>query len=366
LWRNPKHGTKSHKSFMKFPPIFSRSLLLAATLAGASVAQAAPPSTEPLPLNEVKFWASQLQETQAPGGADALAASKYDMLVVEPARTEQEYSLFNTAAMVSQLKASTAHDGVHRKLVIAYVNAGEAENPRWYWKWSQDWKQGHSKPADWPSFILKPDPEGWGGNFPVAYWDPAWKQIVITGKNAAPDKWRDYVSVVDETIRDGFDGIYLDWVEGYDDPGIVAAAKQAKVDPAAEMVKFINEIRAYAQKRNPHFLIIVQNGAELIEDAPEIIEAVDALSQEHIWAKGGSDVEWDNPAGYDSPTDPEDTAATLKVLKLFRHHGKPVFNIEYAVTKAPGLYKLSRENGLVPYCSRSGLSQLSTTPPPEY
>lgn len=351
---------------MKTPGLkFTSFCFLAAAVVSAYCAQAAPP-TDPLPIKDVKFWASQIQETQSPGAADTLAASKYDMLVVEPARTEQEYSLFNTAALVSQLKASAAHDGQHRKLVIAYINAGEAESPRWYWKWSQTWNQGKPKPADWPEFILKPDPEGWGGNFPVAYWDPAWKEIIITGKQGAPDKWRDYVSVLDETIRDGFDGVYVDWVEGYDDPGIVAAAKKAGLNPASEMVKFINEMRAYAHKRNPNFLIIVQNGADLIMDAPEIVEAVDALAQEHVWAKGGSDVEWSDPAGYDRPADAEDTETLLKVLRLFRHSGKPVFNIEYAVSKAPGIYKLSKENGLIPYCTRSSLSQLTTTPPPEY
>lgn len=52
----------------------------------------------------------------------------------------------------------------------------------WYWTWTKDWPQSQPLPADWPDYILTSDPDGWEGNYPVAYWDERWKDIVIYGQ----------------------------------------------------------------------------------------------------------------------------------------------------------------------------------------
>ena len=94
---------------------------------------------DPIPLDQVKYWAYQLQDINTPGTVDSLVASHYDMLVLEPTRTDwsSDDKYFNTSEMVKQLKNSFAHDRVHRKLVIAYIDIGEAEDWRWYWNWSK-------------------------------------------------------------------------------------------------------------------------------------------------------------------------------------------------------------------------------------
>ena len=45
-------------------------------------------SIEPLPLSEVTYWAYQIQDISEPGAVDKLADSRYDMLVLEPTRTD--------------------------------------------------------------------------------------------------------------------------------------------------------------------------------------------------------------------------------------------------------------------------------------
>ena len=50
--------------------------------------------------------------------------------------------------MVERLKQSSAHDGTHRKLIIAYIDIGEADDWRWYWNWSQEWQEGDPLPDD--------------------------------------------------------------------------------------------------------------------------------------------------------------------------------------------------------------------------
>ena len=96
---------------------------------------------KPLSLNQIRFWAYQIQDINTSGAIDRLTYSHYDMLVLEPTRTDwsSDDKYFDTKAMVEELKNTKAHDGIHRKLIIAYIDIGKAEDWRWYWKWSREW-----------------------------------------------------------------------------------------------------------------------------------------------------------------------------------------------------------------------------------
>lgn len=315
-------------------------------------------------LSSVTTWAYQLQGLEQGGAIDALVESTYDLVVLEPSRTVQGASDFDTAGMVARLKNSTGRDGRTRKMVIAYIDIGQAENWRWYWTWSTDWPAGEPRPADWPDWIVGVDPAGWAGDFTVAFWDPAWKDIMMTGANHPATADRDYVSMLDEVIRDGFDGVYLDWVEAYADDAVIQAAEQDGVDPVEEMVRFIGGIRAYGRQRNPDFIVIQQNSASLIEEDPAILDVVDAIGQEDTWFGGEANAEWDDPAGYGQAQTAEDTAETQRLLALYQAAGKKVFTIDYTVDQAAEVYAESAARGWVPYCTRTSLDRLTTTPPP--
>jgi len=321
---------------------------------------------EPLPLKRVAFWAYQIQGLEEEGAVDALAASCYDMLVLEPTRTDAESANFDTRGMVQRLKGSLANDGVHRKLVIAYVNIAEAEDWRWYWTWSQDWDCRPPKPRDWPSYILACDPDGWTGNYPVAYWQADWKDIIVYGRNRQPGPGRDYASALDELLLDGFDGIYLDWVEGYEDASVMAAARQAGVDSAAEMVELIREIRDYARSRQPGFLVVQQNAAALAGDHPELLGLIDAIAQEGVWYDGIATDDWEDAEGYDAPIEPDLTDYYTGHLQRYLDAGSPVFVCEYALRHAATAYANAYRHGYVPYVTRRSLGALTTTPPPAY
>jgi cysteinyl-tRNA synthetase len=316
-------------------------------------------------LKEVNTWAYQLQGLSEPGAVDTLAASPYDMLVLEPTCTdwssgEQD---FDTKGMIDRLKASVASDGIHRKLVLAYLDIGEAEDWRWYWTWSKQWREGDERPTDWPSYIIAHDPDGWEGNYPVAYWDPGWKDIIIYGKGTKSDPDRDYRSALDEVLRHGFDGVYLDWVEGYENPDVAAEARRQGLDPAGEMVGFIKEIKEYGQSVNPNFIVVQQNAAALASERPEILSWVNGIAQEAIWFDGTAFDEWDDPAAADIPQDPNLSEYYLEELANYREAGLPVFDCEYAVNYATKAYALSLGKGLIPYCTRRTLSRLTSTPP---
>ncbi len=327
--------------------------------------------SEPLALAEIQFWGYQIQALDTEGAIDALAASRYDMLVLEPTRTDAELADFDTKAMVDRLKGTKAHDGVHRKLIIAYVDIGEAEDWRWYWPWSKEDEQDQTPeaadlPDDFPDYIVARDPDGWAGNYPVAYWDDAWKDIIIYGENHGPTDDRDFTSAIDELILDGFDGIYLDWVEGFENVRVIAAAEAEGLDPAEEMIFFIEEMRDYARQRNPDFVIIQQNAAALIDGHPELLNHIDAIAQEGIWFDGSADDDWDEIEGY-WETDPQLVGEYIGFLDQYLAGGMPVFACEYALEdNAAEAYGLAAERGYVGYVTRRSLGRLTDTPPADY
>ncbi|MCD6360319.1 MAG: hypothetical protein J7M38_05580, partial [Armatimonadetes bacterium] len=83
---------------------------------GGGGGPAPPPEDRKALLDAVTTWACQLQGLERAGAVNALAASAYEMLVLEPTRTVQGSEQFDTAGMVARLKALP--DG-GRRLVLA-------------------------------------------------------------------------------------------------------------------------------------------------------------------------------------------------------------------------------------------------------
>jgi len=302
-------------------------------------------------LAAVRTWACQLQRIDEPGAVDALVASPYDLLIVEPTRSSKDLAEFDTAGMVLRLKASTGSTG-NRKLVIAYVNIGQAEEWRWYW--GGDWVAPTADAAGTPDFLLTVDPEGWAGDYPVAFWDPRWREIAFSGEGSA----------LSQVVDDGFDGVFMDWVEAYDDPHVQEAAQAAGLDPFEEMISFIGALRASARARNPEFIVVQNNGTTLSDGRPEAFEVIDAIVHEGVWYRGGAGVGWDDPVAGDEATptggEPYTTEWYVTQLQDYQRAGKVVFTLDYArqpehVVRA---YRESRALDFRPFVSLSPLDRL--------
>ena len=84
-----------------------------------------------------------------------------------------------------------------KRLVFCYMSIGEAEDYRYYWNpaWNND------KPA-W----LDEENKNWPGNYKVKYWDPNWKKIIMGSSD----------SYLDKILASGFDGVYLDIIDGFE------------------------------------------------------------------------------------------------------------------------------------------------------
>ena len=320
-------------------------------LIAPQASQAEPPPRR-MAISAVRTWMYQLQNLEDPAAVDRLAKSGYDLLVVEPTATLSANRGFDVKAMLAKLRA-----GRPDRIILAYLDAGQAETFRTYW--DKSWKPGGRNGRGSPDFILAADPDGWSGDYTVAYWDPRWQAVFATD----PD------SQVHQAMNAGFDGVYLDWIDGWDDDRVAAEARRQKVDPARAMVDFLLRIRAEARRINPGALVVQQNAYPLIDADPRLTDAIDALAVEDTWFSGKSNAGWASKAAGDVPNrsrGDDSTAGRLGRYRKFLAAGKPVLTVDYCVDggHAAHVYAEARENKLVPLVTRVSLDHLTTTPPP--
>jgi cysteinyl-tRNA synthetase len=300
-------------------------------------------------LQNAKTWMYQLQGLERPDAVEALAKSNYALLVLEPTKTVKGNEGFDTSGMVRKLH--TLPSG-KRRLLLAYLCIGEAEDYRLYW--GRNWRKPTNKKKGKPDFIIALDPDGWSGNYPVVFWDPAWKKI-----------WLGESGWVRQMALDGFDGVYLDWVEAYDHPKVRKAAESQGLDPAKEMIRFIEQIGEEGKKVKLDFLVIPQNAINLLDKDPSrYLKAIDGLGVEDTWFHGTADAKWESPAGGDQPN--EDTQAWLAQYQKFIQAGKPVFSIDYCLKpeNAAKVYEAAKKVGLRALVTRMELSAITPLPPP--
>lgn len=299
----------------------------------------------------------QIDKLQARGAVEALAASSFPMLVLESGINDKDADEEFARRLISRLRRLP--DG-RRRLLIAYIDIGQAEDYRAYW--TKDWQAPGEGGPGRPGFLLARDPDGWNGSYQVAYWDKGWQNIWL-GENG----------VVSRLARLGFDGIYLDWIDAYRDPRVVAAGRQAGLDPAREMIDFVGRLRSAGRGVSADFLVIAQNAAELIDVSPEsYAKAIDAAAFEDTWFYGRGGANWNSPKAGDLRHQDEDANWTPeKRLGLYRKYqacGLPVFTVDYCVNEknAALVYQQATVAGLRPLVTRVSLSRMTVTPPEKY
>ncbi|MFA9406868.1 MAG: cellulase family glycosylhydrolase [Anaerolineales bacterium] len=312
-------------------------------------------------LGDVRTWLYLIDVNLDDETVDQITSSSYDMVVLDYLPSEKENTDYPMDEVIEHIQNAS-----HPKLVLAYIDIGEAESYRTYWQ--DGWRVGD------PAWIAGEDPDGWEGNFPVAYWDEAWRDIWL-GENG-------YLQGI---IVAGFDGVYLDWVEAYSDENVIALAEEEGVDPIDEMIGFVADIAEYGRERSPGFVVIAQNAAELAQ-IEEYVDAIDATAQEQVWFDGGADNDppGDCPlprteASVDSDSYHESLSrvcrrqfddypeSTLHVssewylegLQAAQEEGLIIFTVDYALEpeNVALVYEVSRASGFVPFVSTRALDQ---------
>jgi cysteinyl-tRNA synthetase len=312
-------------------------------------------------LAEVETWLYLIDVNLDEDTRAAIIASDYDMVVMDPIITEMQNEDFPITETVRTFQEAG-------KLVVAYMDIGQAEDYRTYWQ--PDWRIGN------PVWIVGDDPDGWTGNYPVAFWWDEWQAI-----------WFDPQDGLLQMLLDvGFDGIYMDWVEAYSDENVVAFAETDGVAPVREIIWYIDDISAYLKAQREDFIVIAQNAAELVE-FDDYLAVIDGIAQEATWFDGAADGlepegdcpmpatddDIDTPAYRDSlsaeclyllDTDPESqlhtsTAEYIGYLTMAYDKGEIILTVDYALEPAnvAWLYAESRARGFIPFVGPRALDR---------
>lgn len=303
---------------------------------------------------EVTEWMYQIQELDDNDNIDRLDDTDYDMLVVEPGFNFTE-SPYDIDYLVSKLKQKPNGED---RILLAYIDIGQAEDYRDYWP--SNWVAPTATQAGSPDFLVTIDPDGWSGNYPVAYWDTDWQDI-WTGPNGLIEQLANY----------GFDGVYLDWVEAYDDDKVIERAEMNNINPEDEMMLFIQRIGDKGKGIKSDFLVIPQNAPYLLDADPDFYTSIiDGVATEDTWFYGEGDGEWDSSdagdlTGGERHADDYSTASRIAQSKKYLALGLPVFTVDYCIStsNAAFVYNESRANGFIPIVTRVSLSEITETPP---
>jgi len=241
-------------------------------------------------LAAVHTWAIQLRFIDR----EKLRQAPLDLIVIDHApHPKRDIEIPFLPADIAALKVKP--DG-KRRIVLAYLSVGEAERYRYYWQ--PQWETAAGRPM-W----LGAENQQWPGDYQVAFANPEWQSIIF-----GTDQ-----SYLDRIIAAGFDGVYLDRVDAFQDvedetPG----ARDA-------MVGFVSRLADHAHRTNPRFLVVMQNAEELLNLAA-LRQKLDGVAKEDFMF-GHDNTDAANPAGM--------VRETLENLRRARRAGLAVMTLEY-------------------------------------
>jgi cysteinyl-tRNA synthetase, unknown class len=247
---------------------------------------------------------------------DGVVAAPHDLLVVDNGvSVNRRFQRERRADEIARMKRRP--DGSERVL-LSYLSIGEAERYRIYWQ--QDWYD----PAKKPPWLGAENPS-WPGNYAVQYWDLDWQRRIF----GDPD------SYLERIMRQGFDGIYIDRADAF------FTWESGRASARDDMAAFVVRLAEYARKRNPQFLVVLQNAEELL-GSDELIAAVDGVAKEDLLF------------GIDKPEVPNkdgDVRWSLKYLHKAQKAGRKVLVVEYLSNPAKMTQAARRilDEGFVPY-----------------
>lgn len=249
--------------------------------------------------------------TKRAGAIAKIAAENADTFVLDAyyADSPSDAGLY-TAAELNQIRA--ANTASHPRALLCYLSIGEAENYRAYWKKEWDARNDGKVDAGAPAWLQNVNPK-WKGNYEVKYWNAEWQALIFGSDSAALDK----------IIAQGFDGVYLDIIDGFEhfENGTDNAVNpETNQTYRRDMADFVIKIATYARAKKPGFLVVPQNGTQLLDFA-DYLDAISGHGQEDLYYN-------DNRKQKPEETDPE-----VAQLKKVTAQGKAVLVTDYSKAK---------------------------------
>ena len=272
--------------------IVALTAMLSAATAGSAPAADRAAEARVARLAKVQSWTYQLQQLD-----DAkLHQQATDLVVIDYSHDGSEPREL-WPVQVARFKQKP---GGGRRIVLAYMSIGEAEDYRFYWL--ADWDV--RRPAWFMAETCK-----WPGNHVVHYWRPDWKQLIYAGPFS-------YLARIQHA---GFDGVYLDRIDAYQQ--LAPQFPKAR----AEMVAVVRGLAESAHARDPGFLVVAQNAEEMLTDR-SYRSAIDGVAKEDLlFGLGGEGVR--NPVS--------DVRASVEFLRRLTADRKPVLAVEYLTAAGP-------------------------------
>lgn len=249
-------------------------------------------------IERVDRWGCQYQNIDV----GAIAASALDLVVIEPTI---DGAAIRDASREEITRLQTKPGG-GRRLVLAYLSIGAAEEYRRYWH--KEWREAP------PPWLGAADPD-WPRSHAVRYWHADWQRLVS-------DRML-------ELVEAGYDGVFLDRVDAY-------AWHRDRPTAQQEMIAFVGRLADVARARRPNFLLIGQN-AEPLLTVPVYRDTIDAVSKESLLTglRG---------PGHENTAD--EIAWSLGYLRPAQAAGLPILAIEYPGERSTSEALAARLRGL--------------------
>lgn len=306
----------------------------------------------------VRNWGYRLQGGSKKGKSRKLAtadlaSAAHDLLVMDFSKDGSNAGAFS-ATEIAQLKKRKGANSV----IVSYISVGEASDYRDHWQ--DDWtlykdpdQRAAGDPTDKAPAWLGAWNESWPNSRKVRYWDKDWQAIIFNKQGTG---W------LDRIVAAGFDGAYLDIIDGYyhwgcEVPGTSECRASDPVnerEAASRMIDFVAALGAHARATNPEFLIIPQNGAYIIDALEDedhkrrdaYLETISAIACEDLFFKG------DNAEN--NPFAPDEEAIDA-LVRDFLDSGCPVLSVDYLSDKkkVAQFYQAAIEKGFLPYAAPS-------------
>lgn len=235
----------------------------------------------------------------------ALGESKFDLCVIDLLREGKEL----TRNEIDDLKWSFGGP----KLVLAWLAIGDADEARPYWQ-----KEWSAKPPEWL-----------GPGAKARFWDEKWQKIAL--------------DQLERIQAQGFDGAVLEGAASW-----AYWQKKEKDDRAKpKMVEWVTRLSQAAKRRNKGFLVLSQNGEELVENAA-FLGAIDGIVREETY--------FSRSRQYRA----NEIRDVEVLLEKAAAAGKKVLQIEYVTEEGhvEWVYERSKSRGFVPFIGVKELDRL--------
>ncbi|MEV0582122.1 endo alpha-1,4 polygalactosaminidase [Nonomuraea sp. NPDC050310] len=229
----------------------------------------------------VRSFAYQLQGY--PGGRlDHLAKAPHDLAIIDLSRDATVPGYFGREE-IERLRRTG-------KKVLAYFEIGSIEEFRTEFPATDGLRL--NRWDEWPDEHF------------VRFWEPAWWDRVIRPR-------------VDQAVRAGFDGVYLDTPLAYEEIDLKLVPGESRASLARRMADLVIRISRHA----PGLLVFPQNSPELREQRG-YTEAIDGIGMEDLFFRD------------DRPCTEDWCAENLAGAKALRELGKTVLATDYATSPA--------------------------------